>query len=99
MKEISAEEYKQISQDNQKKIIIFTAPWCSPCRMFKPVLDKVSKEMDVPYYAINTDEESDLAQGLNIRTVPTTFLYNPASPEPTVILGVKSESEIKSILA
>lgn len=99
MKEISTEEYKQISRDNQKKIIIFSAPWCSPCRIFKPVLDKISKELEIPFYGVNIDEYPDLAQELNIRSVPTTFLYNAESAEPTIILGMKSEAEVKSILA
>ena len=96
MQSINTQQYREISQDNQKKIIIFSAPWCSPCRMFKPVLEKISNELDVPCYTINTDEEADLAQELGIRTVPTTFIYNT---EVTTILGIKSESDVKNLLA
>lgn len=67
--------------------------------MFKPVLEKISKELEIPFYAINIDEEADLAQELNIRSVPTTFLYNSEAPESTTIIGAKSESDVKSILA
>lgn len=96
MKEISTEEYKQISQDNQKKIIIFSAPWCSPCRAFKPVLEKITTELDIPFYGVNIDDCPDLAQELNIRSVPTTFIYNNGV---TNILGVKPEAEIRALLA
>ena len=99
MQSINTQQFKEISQDNQKKIIIFSAQWCSPCRMFKPVLEKISNELEIPFYAINIDEEADLAQELNIRSVPTTFLYNSEVSEPTSILGMKSESEVKEILA
>ena len=99
MQSISTRQFREISQDNQKKIIIFSAPWCSPCRMFKPVLDKISTDLDIPCYTINIDEEDSLAQELNIRSVPTTFIYDMESPEPTIILGMKSEADVKSILA
>ena len=96
MQSISTQKFREISQDNQKKIIIFSAPWCQPCRMFKPVLEKISKELEIPFYAINIDEEADLAQELNIRSVPTTMIYNS---ETTTILGVKPEAEIRTLLA
>lgn len=100
MQDITEQQYREISQNttNQKKIIIFSAPWCSPCRMFKPILDKISKELEIPFYAVNIDECPDLAQELNIRSVPTTFIYNTV-PEPTIILGMKSEAEVRNLLA
>lgn len=97
MQDINTTQYREISQDNQKKIVIFSAPWCSPCRMFKPVLDKISKELEIPFYAINIDEEQDLAAELNIRSVPTTFLYT--GTEVTTIIGAKQESEIIALLS
>ena len=99
MQSISTRQFREISQDNQKKIIIFSAPWCSPCRMFKPVLDKISTDLDIPCYTINIDEEDSLAQELNIRSVPTTFIYDMESPEPTIILGMKSEADVRNLLA
>ena len=99
MQDITEQQYREISQttNNQKKIIIFSAPWCSPCRMFKPILDKISKELEIPFYAVNIDECPDLAQELNIRSVPTTFIYNTAS-RPMIILGMKSEAEVRDLL-
>ena len=99
MQSISTQQFREISQDNQKKIIIFSASWCSPCRMFKPVLDKISTDLDIPCYTINIDEEDSLAQELNIRSVPTTFIYSGESSEPTIILGMKSEAEVRNLLA
>ena len=99
MQDITEQQYREISQDNQKKIIVFSAPWCSPCRMFKPILDKISKELEIPFYSLNIDECPDLAQELNIRSVPTTFIYDMESPEPTIILGMKSEADVRNLLA
>ena len=56
MKQINSTEYKQIISDNEKKIIIFSAPWCGPCTMFKPVLEKISEDLQIPLYGVNIDE-------------------------------------------
>lgn len=96
MKQINSTEYKQIISDNEKKIIIFSSPWCGPCRMFKPVLEKISEDLQIPLYGVNIDEESDLAAELNIRSVPTTFIYNTSV---TNILGVKPEADIRALLS
>lgn len=75
MKDITEVEYRNIINDGKDKIIIFSAPWCGPCRMFKPQLDSFTKENSIDFYAINIDEEQYLAEELNIRSVPMTILY------------------------
>lgn len=96
MIDISTEQYNEIIKDGEKKIIIFSAPWCSPCRTFKPQLDKIATELEVPFYAINIDESGDLAEKLNIRSVPTTYIYGK---ETTSFIGLKPLEEVKSLLA
>lgn len=64
--------------------------------MFKPVLEKISEDLQIPLYGVNIDEESDLAAELNIRSVPTTFIYNS---EITSIIGVKPEADVRAALA
>ena len=49
----------------------FTAPWCGPCRMFGPVVEKVTGELGVPLHKINVDDNRDLATQYNISSVPT----------------------------
>ena len=44
----------------------FTAPWCGPCRMFGPVVEKVTGELGVPLHKINVDDNRDLATQYNI---------------------------------
>lgn len=95
MIDISIEQYNEIIKNGEKKIINFSAPWCWPCRAFKPQLDKLSKELNIPFYTINIDENAELAETLGIRNVPTTFVYGA---EETKILGIKPIEEVKSLL-
>lgn len=96
MIDIVTEEYRKIIENNEKKVIVFSAPWCAPCRMFKPVLDNITKELGVPFYAVNIDESPELASELGIRSVPTTFIYNNCVQS---FPGVKPADEVKALLA
>ena len=57
-------------------LVDWWAPWCGPCRVFGPVFEKASeKHADIVFGKINTDEQKDLAQAFNIRSIPTLFIF------------------------
>ena len=57
-------------------IVDLWAPWCAPCRMTKPVLEKLASEYrDVVYFwPVNTDENQGLLQELKVYGIPTVLL-------------------------
>jgi thioredoxin len=57
-------------------IVDFWAPWCGPCRMTKPVLEKLAREYQdvVNFWPINSDEHQELLQQLKIYGIPTVLL-------------------------
>jgi thioredoxin len=62
---------------NVKPIVVdFWAPWCVPCRMTKPVLEKLAHEYHdkVDFWTINSDESQELLQELKIYGIPTLLL-------------------------
>ena len=50
------------------KYLYFSAPWCGPCRMFGPVMERVSTK--IPVQKVNVDEDQDLAMRYSVRNVP-----------------------------
>jgi len=74
------------------KYLYFSAPWCGPCRMYGPVMDKVSQE--VPVQKINVDESQELAMQYSVRSVPTVILVDNTGKEFARKVGVQSKDEM-----
>lgn len=84
---------KTVMQSELPVIVDFWAPWCAPCRMVAPTLDKLAKEYsDTLLIAkVNTDENPQWAQKFGVQGIPTMlFVANGkvvhqqvgAMPEP-----------------
>jgi len=75
-----------------KEILYFSAPWCGPCRNFKPIMESVSNSIPVRF--INVDENPQLAAQYNVRSVPMlVFLKDGQEADKTI--GVLTESQVK----
>ena len=75
-----------------KKAKYFSAVWCGPCKVFKPIMKELSDEgYDIEF--IDGDENQDLAVQYNIRPVPTTIIEEDGE-EVSRIVGVKTKEEM-----
>lgn len=54
-------------------IVDFWAPWCTPCRMVAPILEKIAKENDgkLVVAKVNTDENAEWATKYGVQGIPT----------------------------
>lgn len=77
-----------------KQYLYFSAPWCGPCRMLGPVMQRVNNT--IPVQKINVDEQSEMAIKYNVRNIPTVVLLENGQ-EVKRIIGAKSESEYLNV--
>lgn len=57
-------------------LVDFWAPWCAPCRIQGPIIEKLSEEMiGVRFGRLNVDENPTLASQYNIMSIPTIIVF------------------------
>jgi thioredoxin 1 len=55
----------------------FYADWCGPCKTQDPILDDLKEEYgNVEFEKINVDEEQDVANEYQVRSLPTLIVEN-----------------------
>ena len=80
-------------------LVDFHAPWCGPCRMQTPVLEKVSARFTdkAKIGAVNVDENPYIAAKFGIRSIPTLILFNNGVPVKQFV-GLQSENTLINAL-
>lgn len=73
---LNKENFEQVVTGNDMVVVDFWAPWCGPCRAFAPTFEAAAdRHEDVVFAKVNTDEETELSQAFNIRSIPTLMVF------------------------
>ena len=97
--EITSIELQEKINNGEKVIVDFWASFCGPCRVLKPIFEKVSSEntTEVQMYTLNVEENRELASKVGIRAIPTIKSFNDGNVVDTKV-GILQESQIKELV-
>ena len=77
---VTDEAFEETVINSEMPVIVdFWAPWCGPCKMVGPILDKIAKEFagKVIVAKVNTDNDSEWANKYGVQGIPTMlFMAN-----------------------
>jgi len=75
--ELTDKNFESRLKENNKSIVMFSAPWCGACKKMKPDYLKSSKNFEgkVEFFLIDTDEEEKISTKYGIKSIPTTIIF------------------------
>jgi thioredoxin 1 len=97
--EISSVELQEKINKGEKIILKLGAQWCGPCKMLKPIFEKVANEntTDVQMYTLDVDLNREIAMSLGVRSVPTIKMFNAGEVIDTKV-GMQSETQLNDMI-
>jgi thioredoxin 2 len=80
-------------------VVDYWAPWCGPCRMVAPELQKVAAHRagGLVVVKVNTDVLTDLGERYRIRSIPTLAVF-AAGREVGRTTGARPAAEIEAFI-
>ena len=81
-------------------LVEFYAEWCGPCKVMKPMIEELEKELEgkAKIFVLNIEENPKLADKFTVLSLPTFALYQDGKRIKTLV-GVQNKRTLLSLLS
>ena len=98
MVEINSQNFGKEVLGSEKVVLVdFWAPWCVPCKVIAPTVEKIAQEQAgrVKVAKMNVDDDPSLATELSIFNIPTIVFFK-SGKEHSRLIGVNTKEAIEA---
>lgn len=92
--------FEQDVLKNDKPVLVdFWAPWCGPCKMVGPIVEKLAGEMSdqVTIGKLNVDDNPQTAQQYGVMSIPTILLFKNGEVVDKT-MGFQPEPDLRAFI-
>ncbi len=100
VKHLSDQELEDLLGHTPGPVVVdFWAPWCHPCHMLSPTIEKLAREYEgkALFVKINVDDHQAWAGKLGVRGIPTVAFFS-GGKVATTLVGVRPEGDFRKVL-
>jgi thioredoxin 1 len=89
----------EINKGDTPILVDFWAPWCGPCRMIAPILDKIADATTgkAVVAKVNVDDAPGVASRFRVSSIPTLLFFKNGEVREQVV-GLQGEADLMSRL-
>ena len=101
LQNLTDEDFEEkILKSGKNSLIQFSATWCQPCKMLKPVISELSDEMSdkLNFFYMDIDSQPNTPTRFAVRGVPTLILFDKNGQVKNQKVGATTKSNVSDWL-